>query len=75
MKMNKLSIGEMSELNNVSIQTLRYYDNLDLIKPLFTDPESGYRYYDINSLPSGSASAHEGSGNVFKRDKKMLFRK
>ena len=47
MDMNRLSIGEMAELNNITIQTLRYYDSLDLIKPSFIDPESGYRYYDI----------------------------
>lgn len=74
--MNKLSIGEMSELNNVSIQTLRYYDNLDLIKPLFTDPESGYRYYDIKQSALLDLLQHmKGLGMSLKEIKKMLFRK
>ncbi len=47
MKINKLSIGEMADLNNTSVQTLRYYDNIGLLKPVIIDPVSGYRFYDI----------------------------
>ena len=42
-----LSIGKMAEANRVSIATLRLYDNMGLLKPVYTDPDSGYRYYDI----------------------------
>ncbi|WP_423244459.1 MerR family DNA-binding transcriptional regulator [Clostridium beijerinckii] len=31
--MSNFSIGEMSKLNNISIQTLRYYDKIGLLKP------------------------------------------
>lgn len=41
-----LSIGEMALLCNVTKRTLRYYDIIDLIKPAFTNPESGYRFYE-----------------------------
>ena len=40
------SIGEMARLMNVSIQTLRYYDQINLFKPIFKDPVTNYRYYD-----------------------------
>lgn len=45
--MDKLSIGEMSKVNNVSTQTLRLYDKLGLLKPQYVNGENGYRYYSI----------------------------
>lgn len=45
--MKKLTIGEMSELNNVSTQTLRLYDKLNILKPEYIDKSNGYRYYSI----------------------------
>ncbi|WP_125153405.1 MerR family transcriptional regulator [Clostridium rectalis] len=44
-------IGEFSKLNKVSINTLRYYDEIGLLKPIKTDIESGYRYYSAKQLP------------------------
>ena len=43
-----LSIGKMAALNQISISTLRLYDEKGLLKPCYTDPKTGYRYYDIN---------------------------
>jgi len=40
-----LSIGEMSKLTGVGIQALRYYERINILKPVYTDPDSGYRYY------------------------------
>ncbi|WP_252856439.1 MerR family transcriptional regulator [Erysipelothrix rhusiopathiae] len=45
--MQKLRIGEIARLNDVSIQTLRYYDEIGLLKPASIDPETHYRYYTI----------------------------
>lgn len=39
------TIGQMSRLFAVKISTLRYYDQIGLLKPAYTDPDSGYRYY------------------------------
>ena len=39
------SIGEVAKLTNISVQTLRYYDQIDLFKPSYVDPETNYRYY------------------------------
>lgn len=41
----RLSIGEMSKLHDITIQTLRYYDKIDLLKPSEVDPRTNYRYY------------------------------
>lgn len=42
-----LSIGEMAKLNNTTVPTLRLYDELGLLKPIYIDESSHYRYYDI----------------------------
>lgn len=42
-------IRELSELAGVSARTLRYYDEIGLLKPLYTS-ESGYRYYGQEEL-------------------------
>lgn len=46
-ELEPLSIGEMAELNHVSVQTLRHYDKIDLLKPIYVNEETNYRYYDI----------------------------
>jgi len=43
----KLTIGEMAKLRGLTSETLRHYDRIDLFKPQFIDPHSGYRYYSI----------------------------
>ena len=45
-----LKIGEFSKLSRVSIRMLRYYDEINLMKPAYIDPESGYRYYGEDQL-------------------------
>lgn len=47
MDLQKLSIGQMAELNHVSEQTLRLYDKEGLLVPRCVDPVTGYRYYHI----------------------------
>ena len=47
MDLQKLSIGQMAELNHISEQTLRLYDKEGLLTPHFVDPSTGYRYYHI----------------------------
>ena len=42
-----IPIGKMASANRVTIATLRLYDQMGLLKPAYTDPDSGYRYYDI----------------------------
>ena len=40
-----MTIKEFASLCSCSTQTLRYYDKIDLLKPVRVDPWSGYRYY------------------------------
>ncbi|KAA6449829.1 MerR family transcriptional regulator [Bacillus atrophaeus] len=44
------SIGEVSKLFNVNIPTLRYYDEIGLLKPEFTDEHNNYRYYSTQQF-------------------------
>ncbi len=44
-------IGDFSKLSQVSVKTLRYYDELSLLKPEEVDRFTGYRYYSANQLP------------------------
>lgn len=44
-----LKIGEFSKLAKTTIKTLRYYDEIDLLKSIFVD-DNGYRYYEIEQL-------------------------
>ncbi len=41
-----MTIKEFAQLCACSTQTLRYYDRIDLLKPMKVDSWSGYRYYE-----------------------------
>jgi effector-binding domain-containing protein len=43
-------IGEFSRLSQVPVKTLRYYDEIDLLKPAKVDDFTGYRYYSAEQL-------------------------
>ena len=43
-------IGEFSKLTGCSIKTLRYYDELGILKPSRIDNFTNYRYYDEKDL-------------------------
>src|SRR5262249_26817744 len=46
-----MRIGEFSSLSRVSVKTLRYYDEIGLLKPASVDAPSGYRHYSAAQLP------------------------
>lgn len=46
-----LRIGDFSQLGQVSVRTLRLYDELGLLKPAHIDKFTDYRYYAIEQLP------------------------
>lgn len=45
-----MSIGKVSKLKNVSIKSLRYYDQIGILKPAFVNTETNYRYYTEEQL-------------------------
>jgi DNA-binding transcriptional MerR regulator len=44
------TIGEIAKLFDVNIRTLRYYDEIDLLKPEYIDTASNYRYYSTRQF-------------------------
>lgn len=46
-----LRIGDFSRLAQVSIVTLRHYDDVGLMKPAHIDRFTDYRYYTLDQLP------------------------
>lgn len=45
-----LSIGTFSKISKVTTKTLRYYDEVGLLKPAHVNGENGYRFYDVSQL-------------------------
>lgn len=45
-----VKIGYFSRLSQVPVKTLRYYDQIGLLKPAYVDDFTGYRYYKIGQL-------------------------
>lgn len=46
----KMHIKKFAKLTGVSVRTLHYYDEIELLKPSFVDEQNGYRFYDETSL-------------------------
>lgn len=46
-----LTIGLFAQVGQVSVQTLRHYDRLGLLKPGHVDRFTNYRYYTLEQLP------------------------
>lgn len=47
---NYFSIGEVSRYQNISKQTLIFYDKIGLFRPAYVDPDNGYRYYSASQI-------------------------
>jgi DNA-binding transcriptional MerR regulator len=46
-----IKIGDFARLSQVSVVALRYYDEMDLLKPIRVDAFTGYRFYSASQLP------------------------
>lgn len=46
-----IKIGDFARLSQISVVTLRHYDELGLLTPVQVDPFTGYRYYSTEQLP------------------------
>ena len=45
-----LKIKEFAQLCGCSIYTLRYYDEIDVLKPAYVDAKSGYRFCEEEQI-------------------------
>jgi DNA-binding transcriptional MerR regulator len=46
-----LRIGEFAWLSQVTVEALRHYDRIGLLKPVHLDAWTGYRHYSLDQLP------------------------
>lgn len=70
---NKLTIGQFARFNNVSEQTLRYYDQIGILRPTAFNEKTGYRYYHISQCAQLDLIAHMKSlGISLKEIKRFL---
>ena len=66
-------IGEFSRIGQVSVKTLRYYDEMGLLEPRQIDPITGYRYYSFDLLPRlNRILALKGLGLSLEQIKQLL---
>ena len=49
-KLTKLKIGEFSKMMQVTVKTLRHYEQKGLLLPSEVDEWTGYRYYNIAQM-------------------------
>ncbi len=77
-----LKIGEFSKLTKTTIKTLRYYDEIGLLKPDCIDSINNYRFYStaqlyqmqrIQSLRQAGLSVDEISQFFITQDKNILY--
>ncbi|WP_100405583.1 MerR family transcriptional regulator [Bacillus solitudinis] len=46
----RFRVGEVAKLFQLSTSTLRYYDEIGIFQPKYTDPDSRYRYYTLDQF-------------------------
>lgn len=77
-------IGELSKIVDISIKTLRYYDEIGILPPAHIDQFTGYRYYDdesilniemIKSLKSVNFTLQEIKEYMINKDDKLFLNK
>lgn len=45
-----MTIGELSRLTGVNAKSLRYYEKIGILHPVWIDPENAYRYYSFSQI-------------------------
>jgi DNA-binding transcriptional MerR regulator len=47
-----LTVGEFSRMTHLSVKTLRHYHQVGLLEPAQVNPDTGYRYYTTEQIPT-----------------------
>lgn len=47
-----LTVGDFSRMTHLSVKTLRHYHQVGLLEPDRVDPDTGYRYYTPEQIPT-----------------------
>ena len=49
-KKDLFQIGDVAKMFHLSVGSLRHYEKIGLLKPEYTDKETGYRYYGMQQF-------------------------
>lgn len=66
-------IGEISNIFEIPIPTLRYYDEIGLLKPAYKDDFTGYRYYSLEQFKNISLIRYLKNSGVPLNDIKKIL--
>ena len=47
-----LTVGQFAQVTHLSVKALRHYHDVGLLVPATIDPDTGYRYYRLDQVPS-----------------------
>lgn len=75
MKNNRLLIGRMAKLNHTTLATLRHYDKVGILSPVYVNPETGYRYYDVQQCLVFHMIQHHKALNMSLKEIKEILRR
>lgn len=75
MKNNRLLIGQMARLNHTTLATLRHYDKVGILSPVYVNPEMGYRYYDVQQCLVFHMIQHHKALNMSLKEIKEILRR
>ena len=75
MKNNRLLIGQMAKLNHTALATLRHYDKVGILSPVYVNPETGYRYYDVQQCLVFHMIQHHKALNMSLKEIKEILRR
>lgn len=75
MKNNRLLIGQMARLNHTTLATLRHYEKVGILSPVYVNPETGYRYYDVQQCLVFHMIQHHKALNMSLKEIKEILRR
>jgi MerR family transcriptional activator of bmr gene len=82
MRNNLFTIGQISKIKGITVKALRFYERIGVVKPVYIDAATKYRYYSqeqfiqfdvIRALRSIEVSPKDIKGILEKRDTKQLL--
>lgn len=65
----------MAKLNHTTLATLRHYDKVGILSPVYVNPETGYRYYDVQLCLVFHMIQHHKALNMSLKEIKEILRR
>ena len=65
----------MARLNHTTLATLRHYDKVGILSPVYVNPKTGYRYYDVQQCLVFHMIQHHKALNMSLKEIKEILRR